>query len=185
MNQLLSIYYTSVGRNSLLLLNVPPDNRGLIHEADAARLMEFRKALDEIFKDNLADGAKVKATDVRGRGFSAANIMDGNYDSYWATKDGITEASVTFDLAGEKTFNRVLLQEYIPLGQRVNSFTIEAEGPDGQWKEIASETTIGYKRIVPTEKVTTSRVRVNLVAFAPVTINGFGLYLDNISDYSD
>ena len=94
LNQLLSIYYTSVGRNSLLLLNVPPDNRGLIHEADAARLMEFRKALDEIFKDNLADGAKVKATDVRGRGFSAANIMDGNYDSYWATKDGITEASV-------------------------------------------------------------------------------------------
>ena len=182
LNQLLSIYYTSVGRNSLLLLNVPPDNRGLIHEADAARLMEFRKALDEIFKDNLADGAKVKATDVRGRGFSAANIMDGNYDSYWATKDGITEASVTFDLAGEKTFNRVLLQEYIPLGQRVYSFTIEAEGPDGQWKEIASETTIGYKRIVPTEKVTTSRVRVNLVAFAPVTINGFGLYLDNISD---
>ncbi|MBR0531580.1 MAG: alpha-L-fucosidase, partial [Bacteroidales bacterium] len=150
LNQLLSIYYTSVGRNSLLLLNVPPDNRGLIHEADAARLMEFRKALDEIFKDNLADGAKVKATDVRGRGFSAANIMDGNYDSYWATKDGITEASVTFDLAGEKTFNRVLLQEYIPLGQRVYSFTIEAEGPDGQWKEIASETTIGYKRIVPT-----------------------------------
>ena len=92
---------------------------------------------------------------------------------------------MTFDLAGEKTFNRVLIQEYIPLGQRVKSFTVEAEGPDGQWKEIARETTIGYKRIVPTEKVTTSKVRVNLVAFAPVVINGFGLYLDNISDYSD
>ena len=185
LKKLLSIYYTSVGRNSLLLLNVPPDNRGLIHEADAARLKEFKAALDEIFKDNLADGAKAKATNVRGRGFGAENILDGNFDSYWATKDGINEASVTFNLAGEKTFNRVLIQEYIPLGQRVKSFTVEAEGPDGQWKEIARETTIGYKRIVPTEKVTTSKVRVNLVAYAPVVINGFGLYLDNFSDYSD
>ncbi len=185
LNKLLSIYYTSVGRNSLLLLNVPPDDRGLIHSADSARLMEFRRAIDEIFKDNLADGAKAKASNVRGRGFGAENILDGNFDSYWATKDGVNEASVTFDLAGEKTFNRVLIQEYIPLGQRVKSFTVEAEGPDGQWKEIARETTIGYKRIVPTEKVTTSKVRVNLVAFAPVVINGFGLYLDNISDYSD
>ena len=185
LKKLLSIYYTSVGRNSLLLLNVPPDDRGLIHSADSARLMEFRRAIDEIFKDNLADGAKAKASNVRGRGFGAENILDGNFDSYWATKDGVNEASVTFDLAGEKTFNRVLIQEYIPLGQRVKSFTVEAEGPDGQWKEIARETTIGYKRIVPTEKVTTSKVRVNLVAFAPVVINGFGLYLDNISDYSD
>ena len=185
LKHLLSIYYTSVGRNSLLLLNVPPDNRGLIHEADAARLKEFKAALDEIFKDNLADGAKAKASNVRGRGFDPENILDGNFDSYWATKDGINEASVTFNLDGEKTFNRVLIQEYIPLGQRVKSFTVEAEGPDGQWKEIARETTIGYKRIVPTEKVTTSKVRVNLVAYAPVVINGFGLYLDNISDYSD
>ena len=185
LKKLLSIYYTSVGRNSLLLLNVPPDNRGLIHEADAARLKEFKAALDEIFKDNLADGAKAKATNVRGPGFGAENILDGNFDSYWATKDGINEASVTFNLAGEKTFNRVLIQEYIPLGQRVKSFTVEAEGPDGQWKEIARETTIGYKRIVPTEKITTSKVRVNIVAYAPVVINGFGLYLDNISDYSD
>ena len=185
LKKLLSIYYTSVGRNSLLLLNVPPDDRGLIHPADSARLMEFRKALDEIFKDNLALGAKAKASDVRGRGFGEGNILDGNYDSFWATSDGINEATITFDLAGEKTFNRVLLQEYIPLGQRVKSFTVEALGPDGQWKKIARETTIGYKRIVPVDKISTSKIRVNLVAYAPPTINGFGLYLDNISDYSD
>ena len=185
LKKLLGIYYTSVGRNSLLLLNVPPDNRGLIHPADSARLMEFKAAIDEIFKDNLSDGAKAKASNSRCRGFGPGNILDGNYDSYWATADGVNEASVTFNLAGEKTFNRVLLQEYIPLGQRVKSFTIEALGADGQWKEIARETTIGYKRIVPVEKITTSKVRVNISAFAPPTINGFGLYLDNISEYSD
>ncbi len=185
LKKLLSIYYTSVGRNSLLLLNVPPDNRGLIHSADSARLMEFKAALDEIFKVNLADGAKVSATDCRGKGFKARNILDGDFDSYWATSDGVNKATVTFDLAGEKTFNRVLIQEYIPLGQRVKAFTVEAMGEDGQWKEIARETTIGYKRIVPVSKTTAQKVRINLEAYASPVINGFGLYDDNISEYSE
>ncbi len=185
LKNLLGIYYTSVGRNSLLLLNVPPDNRGLIHPADSARLMEFKAALDEIFKVNLADGAKVTASDCRGRGFKPGNILDGNFDSCWATKDGINEAIITFDLAGEKTFNRVMIQEYIPLGQRVKSFSIEALDSDGQWKEIASETTIGYKRIIPVAQTTTKKIRINLDSFASPVINGFGLYMDNISDYSE
>ena len=185
LKKLLSIYYTSVGRNSLLLLNVPPDNRGLIHSADSARLMEFKAALDEIFKVNLADGAKVSATDCRGKGFKAGNILDGDFDSYWATSDGVNKATVTFDLAGEKTFNRVLIQEYIPLGQRVKAFSVEAMGKDGQWKEIARETTIGYKRIVPVSKTTAQKVRINLEAYASPVINGFGLYDDNISEYSE
>ncbi len=185
LKNLLGIYYTSVGRNSLLLLNVPPDNRGLIHPADSARLMEFKAALDEIFKVNLADGAKVTASDCRGRGFKPGNILDGNFDSCWATKDGINEATITFDLAGEKTFNRVMIQEYIPLGQRVKSFSIEALDTDGQWKEIANETTIGYKRIVPVAQTTTKKIRINLDSFASPVINGFGLYMDNISEYSE
>ena len=186
LEKLLSIYYTSVGRNSLLLLNVPPDNRGRIHPADSARLIEFKAALDEIFSENLALGAKVTASNVRGRAFKPSNILDGNHDTYWATEDGVNEAYVTFDLKGVKTFNRVMVQEYIPLGQRVSSFTIEAEGVDGVWEEIARETTIGYKRIVPTEKITASKVRVNITgSYAPPVINGFGLYLDNISGYNE
>lgn len=186
LEKLLSIYYTSVGRNSLLLLNVPPDNRGRIHPADSARLIEFKAALDEIFSENLALGAKVTASNVRGRAFKPSNILDGNHDTYWATEDGVNEAYVTFDLKGVKTFNRVMVQEYIPLGQRVSSFTIEAEGVDGVWEEIARETTIGYKRIVPTEKITASKVRVNITgSYAPPVINGFGLYLDYISEYNE
>lgn len=186
LEKLLSIYYTSVGRNSLLLLNVPPDNRGRIHPADSARLIEFKAALDEIFSENQALGAKVTASNVRGRAFKPSNILDGNHDTYWATEDGVNEAYVTFDLKGVKTFNRVMVQEYIPLGQRVSSFTIEAEGVDGVWEEIARETTIGYKRIVPTEKITASKVRVNITgSYAPPVINGFGLYLDNISGYNE
>ena len=182
-NKLLDIYYTSVGRNSLLLLNVPPDTRGRIDPVDSARLLEFKAALDEIFKVNLADGAKASATDSWGRGFGAKNILDGNYDSYWAAQKDAGVSAITFTLKGEKTFNRVLLQEYIPLGQRVKAFTVEAAQADGSWKEIASETTIGYKRIIRTDKVTTDKVRVTVKeSLAPALINGFGLYLDSVSD---
>lgn len=179
-NDLLGIYYTSVGRNSLLLLNVPPDTTGRLHPVDSARLLEFKDALGEIFKDNLADGAKATASSTRGRNFKAQNILEGGYDAFWAAKDGVCESSVTISLNGKKTFNRIMLQEYIPLGQRVKSFSVEAMADDGSWNNIAEETTIGYKRIVLTEKVTTDKVRVTVKAYAPPVLNGFGLFMDTI-----
>lgn len=178
-NELLRIYYESVGRNSLLLLNVPPDTTGRINAADSARLMEFRATLDRIFKDNLAEGAKAEATAVRGHPFKARNILNDKYDSFWAASDDVTEASITINLNGEKTFNLIQLQEYIPLGQRIKSFTIETFGNDGQWTEIASETTIGYKRIIPIAETTTSKIRLNITgAYACPVLNGFALYMD-------
>ncbi len=183
-NELLRIYYESVGRNSLLLLNVPPDTAGRINAADSTRLMEFRAALDRIFEDNLAEGAKAKATAVRGRSFRAQNILNDEYDSFWAAPDDVTEASITVNLKGEKTFNLIRLQEYVPLGQRVKSFTVEASGKDGQWSEIASETTIGYKRIIPVAETTASRIRLNITAsFACPVLNGFALYLDPVREW--
>ena len=178
LQELVSIYNTSVGRNSLLLLGVAPDITGHIHPADSARLMEFGAAIKEIFSTNLAEGATVKASSNRGREFKAANILDGAYDSYWAAPDGINEAVLTFDLGAEKTFNRILLQEYIPLGQRIKAFTIKVSTADGSWKEIASETTIGFKRIVPVETVTTSKIEISVSSFAPPIINNVGLFMD-------
>lgn len=180
-NELLRIYYESVGRNSLLLLNVPPDTTGRINAADSVRLMEFRAALDDIFKNNLAEGAKAEATSVRGGNFKAQNILNEEYDSFWAAPDDVTEASITIDLKGAKTFNLIQIQEYIPLGQRIKSFTVETLNADGSWTEIASETTIGYKRIIPIEEVTTSKVRLNITgAYACPVLNGLALYLDTV-----
>lgn len=178
LQELVSIYNTSVGRNSLLLLGVAPDITGHIHPADSARLMEFGAAIKEIFSTNLAEGATVKASSNRGREFKAANILDGDYDSYWAAPDGINDAVLTFDLGAEKTFNRILLQEYIPLGQRIKAFTIKVLTADGSWKEIASETTIGFKRIVPVETVTSSKIEISVSSFAPPIINNVGLFMD-------
>lgn len=179
---LLRIYYASVGRNALLLLNVPPDRRGLIHPVDSVRLHEFRAALDRIFADDLAQGAQIEASNVRGesRRYAAANLLDADYDSYWATDDGVCEAAVELRFDAPRTFNRVLLQEYIPLGQRVARFHIEALGDDGTWYEIARQTTIGYKRIVLTDRVTTAGVRIVIdESLACPVLNRAALYLDN------
>ena len=183
LQHLLKIYYESVGRNSLFLLNVPPDTRGLIHEVDSLRLMELRAAIDEIFSVDLSEGADVEADNVRGgaRRFRAQNLLDEDYDKYWATDDSTTTASFTVTLPELRTFNRVQLQEYIPLGQRVASFSIDVLSEDGQWKKIANETTIGYKRIVQIPVTTTTAIRVNIEeAFACPVLNGFALFMDNI-----
>ena len=182
LEELLGIYYSSVGRNGLLLLNVPPDKTGRIHDIDSLRLMEFREALEQIFGNDLSSGAKAGASETRGCRFSASNILDDDYDSYWSTADNVTSASLTVKLEGPKTFNRIMLQEYIPLGQRIAGFNIEALRSDGSWEQIAEGTTIGYKRIIMTDKVTTSAIRINIEkSYACPTLNGFGLYLDEIS----
>lgn len=183
LSDLLGIYYASVGRNSLLLLNVPPDTRGLIHSTDSLRLMEFRSALDKIFSTDMSAGASAEATTTRGgsRKFAASNILDGDYDTYWTTDDDVTQASFTVQLDGQKTFNRIMLQEYIPLGQRIAEFSVEIRDSEGNWKKAAEGTTVGYKRILLTDRLTTDAVRVNIdKSYACPVINGFGLYLDEI-----
>ena len=183
LQHLLKIYYESVGRNSLLLLNVPADTRGLIHEVDSLRLMELRSALDEIFSVDLADGATVEADNVRtgARRFKAQNLLSEDYDKYWAVDDSVKTASFVVTLPQARTFNRVQLQEYIPLGQRVSAFSIEALADDGSWQLIARETTIGYKRIVHVPTTTTTAVRVNIEeSEACPVLNGFALFMDNI-----
>ena len=178
--ELLQIYYESVGRNSLLLLNVPPDTRGRIDAVDSLRLMEFRAALDAVFAVDQADGAVVSGPS-RGRGFAPANVLSGDYDSYWALPDDRTTASLTLEFPEPRTFNRLLLQEYIPLGQRIVAFHAEMLTPEGVWLEIARETTVGYKRIVLTPTVTTTALRLVIDdALACPTLTRLALYHDTV-----
>jgi len=173
--QLLDIYYASVGRNSLLLLNLPPDRRGLIHETDAARLAEFGKTIRETFKTNLAAGSKV--TVIGGSAEGTNKLLDGNWDSAWSPGEGKTAATVEFDLGSPKTFNCVMVQEFIPEGQRVEDFSVEAW--DGSaFKPIAKGTTIGYKRLIRFADTTAGKVRLNILkSRAAPLINEFGLFL--------
>jgi alpha-L-fucosidase len=170
------IWLTSVGRNANLLLNVPPDRTGRINPIDSARLMEFRALRDATYSSDLAEGARVKADVRRGRKFEAQNIVSPDYDAYWAAPDGVTAAVLEITLPEERTFNRLQLQEYIPLGQRVEKW--HAEYWDGAaWAPFAEGTTIGYKRIVAGPDVTTSRLRIHIDAsLACPVINGLALF---------
>jgi len=161
LEHLLDIYYRSVGRNSVLLLNVPPDRRGLFHENDAARLKELRAVLDETFKTNLAAGKPVSADDTRD-GFSPAAITDGKQDTCWTTPRDVIAASFEVDLGGPTTFDRAMLQEMITKGQRVEQFKLEAR-VGGRWQDVANATTIGYKRLLRFPQVTADRVRVTIL----------------------
>lgn len=171
----MDIYYRSVGLNSVLLLNVPPDRRGLFHENDVARLKELRAVLDETFKTDLALGKPVAADKTR-EGFSPAAVTDGKPDTFWTTPEGVTAAAFEVDLGGAAAFDRAMLQEMISQGQRVEEFTLEAR-VEGQWKEIARATTIGHKRLLRFPAVTADRVRVSILdARDCPTIRAFGLF---------
>jgi alpha-L-fucosidase len=161
--KLFDIYLSSVGRGSTLLLNVPPDKRGLIHENDVQALKDWRALLDQEFKTNLAAGAKAEANSYRGESdlYSASMTIDENKETYWTTDDNVLTGSIEIDLAGEKTVKYILLQEYIRLGQRVKQFNIEAWKND-QWEKIADASTIGYKRILKLDPVSTGKIRINI-----------------------
>lgn len=161
--QLLDIYYGSVGRNASLLLNLPVDDRGLVHEKDVEQLMKLREALDGDFDLNLAEDLNVEASNVRENAsqFAASNVNDGDKETYWVTDEGVQQASIVLDFDGPVTFNRFLVQEYIPLGQRVKEFTLEAKIND-EWEEIDSQTTIGFKRILRFDPVTATSIKLNI-----------------------
>jgi len=159
--QLFDIYLTSVGRGAVLLLNVPPDKNGLINDADLIALKGFSRLLKQRLGKNLAKNATVTASNVRGGAMEYApeRMLDDDMDSYWCTDDGVTSASFDISLDQNQMVKYVLVQEYIPLGQRVKSFEIEALDGD-QWKVVGQGTTIGYKRIIEIPETITSKLRI-------------------------
>ncbi|MBR1522765.1 MAG: alpha-L-fucosidase [Bacteroidales bacterium] len=179
--QLMDLYYKSVGRNGVFLMNVPPSDQGIIDSAEENIIKEFTQMRRSVFATNLADGATVTSEDERGAGFEAGNILDPDYDRYFATPDGKTTTEFVVELSGTKRFNRVMLQEYIPLGQRVTGFTVEYRS-GGSWRTWKSGTTIGHKRILLGDRVSTDAVRVKITgSLACPVINGFGLYNDTVT----
>ena len=184
--QLMDLYYKSVGRNSVFLMNVPPSDKGVIDAKEVKVIEDFTKMRQAVFGTNLADGATATATSVRGNNpdkYGPARMLDGDYDTFFATNDDVKTVDIEFTLSGSKTFNRVMLQEYIPLGQRVESFDIHVHS-DGSWKSWGdgTKTTIGHKRIVLGRSVTADAVRISIKSsLACPVLNGFGLYNDTVS----
>ena len=138
LKHLMDIYYQSVGYNSVLLLNIPPDRRGLIHENDVKRLKEFADYRNRAFADNL--------------------VTDGQV--LWTAAGG---ESREYTLKEGSPVNLVVLQEDITKGQRVEEFEVEGL-VDGQWKSLGKGTTVGYKRILRIPDTQATQLRVKLLS---------------------
>lgn len=148
---LVEIYFSSVGCNSVLLLNIPPDRRGLIHETDAARIKELANYLDRMY---------------------ARNYIAKRPRLWHCKEDEMRE----FAVERGAVVNTLLLAEDITQGQHVESFTVEAL-INNQWHYLAEGTTIGYKRLLRFSDCTPTKIRISITSTrATAHISDIGLY---------
>ena len=158
---LVNLYYNSVGRNSLLLLNIPPNKKGLFAERDVKSLYDFRSILDETFKENLAAGNIIKT------------LTDKQLKSFVQLKD---QQPYVLDFKKNISFDRISLQENIANGQRNEEALLEYW--DGKtWKELSRFTTVGHKKLLRIPVITTSKVRMTVLnSKLPVQLAEVGFY---------
>lgn len=152
--KLLDIYFSSVGRNGVLLLNMPPDTRGLIHENDVRNLREWKQLRDRLFSQNL-----LKSAEWSGDGLSFAALADGLDNTSWKLEQKQKNYTVEMKFTSPVTTNVFALQENIREGQRVEKFRVEYL-KNGEWLKLVEGTTIGYKRLLRFDDVTTNGLRL-------------------------
>lgn len=178
-DQLTDLYYRSVGHNATLLLNFPVDRDGLIHPTDSLNAVAFHQRVQKELANNLLTTAQVKASNERGKKNSARMALDATYDTYWATNDGVITGDLTFTFKKPTKINRIMIQEYIPLGQRVKSFAVEYK-KGNQWLPVKTNeetTTVGYKRLLRFETIESSQLRMRFTdSRGSLCINEVGAY---------
>lgn len=162
--ELVTIYNKSVGRNAVLLINLPPDQQGLIHPTDVANLKELHQYLQKTYGNDLAQNASITASNTRENAeyFAPSNLLDTIPTNYWAVDNGLQSADLVVDFGKPTTFNTVMLQEPIRFGQRIAKFEVQI--PEGEaWTTIAEGTTMGYKKLVPIPEQHTDKVKIRIL----------------------
>ena len=181
---LFDLYYKSVGRGACLDLGLSPDKDGELSGEDVRILKQFGELVKQTFAVNLAAGASFKASNIRGDNaakFGPAFLLDKSRYTYWATDDNVTKPELVIDLHQPKTFNVIRLRENIKLGQRIEGAAVDAWA-NGEWKEIATVTSIGANRLIRLpNNITASKVRLRITA-SPVCIalSDFGLFKEPV-----
>lgn len=161
-DDLLAIHDASIGRSGAWLLNLPPTRQGRVHEIDARHLRGLRRVLDATYGRDLAAGATVTASATRADEHAAACVLDGDGATFWAAPDDAPSAWIELDLGEARSFDRVLCEEAIDLGQRVRRWHVEAANEGGTWRCLGEATTIGAHRILATAPTTARRVRLHI-----------------------
>ena len=157
LEELVEIYFHSVGRGTPLLLNIPPNQAGLFDAKDIERLYEFAAYRNELYKEDLALGAEVSGPALSAD-FACHYLTDGLKTSSWASDAGLP-IQLELDLGSPKTFDVIELREDLKLGQRIAGFYVQVE-VDGVWQEFGTGFTVGYKRLLRGSLVEAQKVRV-------------------------
>ncbi len=177
---LVNLYYQSVGRNANLLLNCPIALDGRIAKTDSIHLIKWRKYLDESFKKDLLSKANIESSDTRkGTDFTTEHLIDGNDKTYWASKDSCISPDLIINLDKAKDINVLSLSEYIALGQRVLHFNLYYD-KEGAWERVPTQdslTTIGYKRLIRFPRIHTQKLKLDIEeAAAEVCLSRIAAY---------
>ena len=157
LEELVEIYFHSVGRGTPLLLNIPPNQAGLFDAKDIERLYEFATYRNELYKEDLALGAEVSGPALSAD-FACRHLTDGLETSSWASDVGLP-IQLELDLGSPKTFDVIELREGLKLGQRIAAFHVQVE-VDGVWQEFGRGFTVGHKRLLRGPLVEAQKVRV-------------------------
>lgn len=157
--KLLDIYFNSVGKNGVLLLNLPPDKRGLIHENDVRSLLAWKAKIDEIFSKNKLLEARLSSS----RASVLKHLTDGKEFTHVITPGTDTTLTIEFNFPRKESFSVLMLQENIRNGQRIERFVLEY-WDDGKWKNITSGTTVGYKRLIRFKELSAARLRLRILS---------------------
>ena len=159
LEELVEIYFHSVGRGTPLLLNIPPNQDGVFDEKDIRRLYEFAAYRDTLYREDLALGAKVSGPALS-PDYACHHLTDGLETSSWAS-DAELPIQLELDLGSPKTFDVIELREDLKLGQRIAAFHVQVE-LDGVWQEFGSGYTVGYKRLLRGSVVEVQKIRVTI-----------------------
>ncbi|MDQ7817651.1 MAG: alpha-L-fucosidase [Melioribacteraceae bacterium] len=171
-DKLVDIYFNSIGKNGVFLLNVPPDKRGLINDIDVKNLLGLKEVIDIIFSIDFSDNSTVTVNSGKVESKEKLFVKG----KYWIADEKENSAVIEFTLSEESTFDVVMLQEEVQVGQRIEKFHLDFwNGVD--WQKFAEGTTVGYKRLLKFNPVKTNRIRLVIEeSRLNPTLSNFGLF---------
>ncbi len=174
--KLVDLWFNSIGRGAMMLLNFPPDRRGLIPQKDIDNAVEADRIINETFAVNLATGGAVTSDSIRDTAHEPDMLLDSSYETFYAAADGDLTPTIEIKLPHPIEFDTFAISEKVELGVRVNDYHVDAF-IDGEWKTLASKKSIGFLRVERFDRTVTDRVRIVITGSgAAPMLRCFGLY---------
>ena len=172
LDKLIDIYFNSIGLNSSLLLNIPVNKRGLIHENDAQRMLELNQFIKNTFKNNLIKKSNLS---FNNKSHPINKIVDRDIDTFCPFKSNENNI-IDISLDTEKLVDVFEISENINLGQRIKEFIFEIKVNE-KWVTIEKGTTIGIKRLIKFKHTIIKELRFTIVDSKDIPlVSELGLY---------